>query len=330
MGSVRLAKEQGRRLVVISLLVGLFSPAQAAVPALERDALIAFYDSTNGDGWSKKTGWKTPPLAGDGFALPGKECTWYGVGCDSGETTVLDLDLPGNQLAGSLPPQLGNLANLEFLALYNNQLMGSIPPELENAAALLYVYLGNNELSGSIPPELGNLPGLVELSLYDNRLSGSIPPALAQLASLEILFLDGNDLSGSIPPQLGSLANLRVLFLFRNRLSGAIPPEIGSLASLETTYLNDNQLRGPLPLELLNLTGLLDASSNFCRNYLYTPDDALRSFLNAKQIGGDWESCQNAGPPLPVPALPVGVVWVLCLLLAGCAFLSLTRSDLSA
>jgi len=37
----------------------------------ERGALIALYNSTNGDGWNNNTGWKTPPLADDGFALPG-------------------------------------------------------------------------------------------------------------------------------------------------------------------------------------------------------------------------------------------------------------------
>ncbi|CAN0358934.1 unnamed protein product, partial [Scytosiphon promiscuus] len=42
---------------------------------------------------------------------------------------------------------------------------GPIPPELGNLAALQYLYLENNELSGPIPPELGSLSNLRKLDL---------------------------------------------------------------------------------------------------------------------------------------------------------------------
>jgi len=34
-------------------------------------------------------------------------------------------------------------------------------------------------------------------------------------------------------------------------------------------------------------------SLDICHNHLYTNDPALRDFLNSKQDGGDWESCQS-------------------------------------
>lgn len=34
-------------------------PALAAIPEAERLALIDLYNSTNGDGWTDKSGWKT-------------------------------------------------------------------------------------------------------------------------------------------------------------------------------------------------------------------------------------------------------------------------------
>ena len=43
----------------------------------------------------------------------------------------------------------------------------------------------------------------------------------------------------------------------------------------------------------MNLTNLSDNDSDICDNHLFTDNEALRDFLNSKQIGGDWESCQT-------------------------------------
>jgi hypothetical protein len=299
----RMAKRAGPLLVAACLLAGWFSAAHAAIPATERAALIAVYVDTNGDGWSSNTGWKAPPLAGDGFAMPGTECGWYSVWCDVGETTVWEIDLFDNLLSGSIPAALEDLSNLQYLILSSNQ------------------------LSGGIPPELGNLSTLLELRLYDNDLTGSIPPELGNLVNLEILWIDGNDLTGSIPPELGGLANLESLFLFNNQLSGSIPPQLGNLSVLQYLYLNGNALVGPVPIEMMNLSSLLDDWSNFCDNHLYTDDAALSSFLDTKQIGGDWASCQTAAP---VPAISNAGLLVLCTLLAGSALWAVGRSERAA
>jgi len=255
--------------------------ASGSIPPQERAALIALYKSTIGDNWYVNLGWKKPPLADDGFALPGTENTWWGITCDSGNTTVQSISLDGNNLnrrlppelgnlanlqkldlrfnhlCSSIPPELGNLANLQELHLEINQLSGSIPPELGNLANLQYLVLANNQLSGSIPPELGNLANLQGLYLELNQLSGSIPPELGNLANLQILRLSGNQLSGSITPELGNLANLQELFLELNQLIGSIPPELGNLANLHYLILVDNQLSGSIPPELGNLANLL-------------------------------------------------------------------------
>ncbi len=256
-------------LVIFAVLVMtcIFTNAYAKISEQERAALIALYNSTNGDSWTDNSGWETPD--GSAFTDPGTENTWYGVGCDDGNTMVEYLDLGSNQLTGSIPPQLGDLDNLQDLDLGSNQLTGSIPKELGNMDNLLYLWLDNNQLTGSIPPQLGDLNNLLELNLYHNQLTGSIPP------------------------QLGNLDNLKELDLGSNQLTGSIPKELGNMDNLLDLWLDDNQLCEPLPVELMNFTYL--AFIDFCNNYLYTDNADLRDFLNTKQEGGDWEGCQNTG-----------------------------------
>ena len=135
-----------------------------------------------------------------------------------------------------------------------------------------YLRLFTNQLTGSIPPELGNLPALQRLNVFNNQLTGSIPRELGNLSALQGLVLDDNRLTGSIPPELGNLSTLETLTLTSNQLSGYIPPQLASL------------------------TTLINSSSDFRTNALYTDNSALRDFLNLKQKGGDWQSTQTVVP----------------------------------
>ena len=100
-------------------------PAAATIPQAERQALIAIYNSANGDDWTNHTGWKTGPLHTDGFALPGTENKWFGVFCDQYNTTVQYLNFTNNKLAGTIPHEMGNLSNLIQLSFEDNNLTGS-------------------------------------------------------------------------------------------------------------------------------------------------------------------------------------------------------------
>ena len=209
-------------------------------------------------------------------------------------TGLKDLQLWQNQLTGNIPLALGNLINLEILSLEENLLIGQIPVALGGLTHLRHLSLAKNQLDGSIPHQLGNLTNLDDgLWLYQNDLSGSIPPELGNLIKLKTLALQVNHLDGSIPPELVSLTSLLTLNLFDNQLTGSIPSELGNLSNLQRLLLNDNQLSGEIPSSFIFLTSLQDDTSNFCNNSLYTNDTVLRDFLNTKQVGGDWESCQT-------------------------------------
>ncbi len=205
----------------------------------DRAALEALYHATDAPNWIASHNWLSDAPLGQ----------WLGVSTDaSGRVKHLGFD--DNRLSGEVPPELGDLANLEVLRLSYNQLSGEIPPQLGNLPNLRWLGLVGNRLSGEIPPELGNLTNLDVLELYDNQLSGEIPPELGNLSNLQWLELDNNQLSGEIPPELGNLTKLEWLELDNNQLSGGIPPEFGNLTKLDTLLLHENRLSGCVPIGL--------------------------------------------------------------------------------
>ena len=219
-------------------------------------ALHALYESTDGDNWLDNSGWDTT-------ATPTIEELngWFGVQVIQ---DWVDITLPGNNLTGMIPPELGQAAGLRNLWLPANQLSGSIPQELGQLTELETLILSHNLLTGSIHPELGQLLRLNVLSIELNELSGSIPPEIGQLSELRYLGLTVNRLSGTIPPELSQLSKLEGLRLSTNQFTGPIPPELGQLSELLALELADNQLTGPVPPELgqLSILTALDLSNN--------------------------------------------------------------------
>ena len=216
----------------------------SGIEARDCDLLVLFYSETNGANWTNNTGWLQTDTP----------CSWFGVSCVDGRVTVLDL--PENQLTGSIPNQLGLLSNLTNLHLYRNRLTGSIPVGVILLSDLTELNLSRNQLSGSIPTVLGDLSNLTRLELGGNQLTGSIPTHLAALTNLEEIHLYSNQLSGAIPSELGRLSNLTTLHLTDNELTGVIPSELGQLSNLTSLWLESNQLSGAIPAELGDLSNL--------------------------------------------------------------------------
>ena len=244
-------------------------PSAASNPGLVADceALLAARDTLAGSGTLNWSG-STAIAAWDGVTLSGSPLRVTSLVLSDSQLTgtippelgnlnnLERLNLTRNQLTGDIPPELSLLTNLQLLALGGNQLTGPIPTWLVNITNLEELYLWGNQFTGAIPPELGNLPGLVKLGLSRNQLTGGIPPQLSSLTNLRYFSLSDNQLSGPVPTWMGSLADLQELHLSQNQLTGPIPASLGGLANLEWLSLSQNQLSGAIPTELGSLSNL--------------------------------------------------------------------------
>ena len=248
----------------------VLAAAHAAIPVAERTVLLNLYTSTGGPAWSTNTNWN---------GASGTECTWHGVTCNVGGTSVTGIDLHFNNLTGSLPGNLQNLTNLASFDVYSNHLTGSIPaltgltnlssfwvssnqltgpiPALTGLTNLAYFVVTNNQLTGSIPV----LTGLTNLNTFissNNLLTWSIP-ALAGLTNLTYFVSSNNPLAGSIPA-LSGLTTMVDFEVSNNQLTGTIPALTG-LTNLTFFRVSGNQLTGSIPA-LTGLTNVFDFEAN--------------------------------------------------------------------
>lgn len=280
-----------------NVLLILFTYTAAGVTDDEFFALQSLYQSTNGDSWN----WDQPGIEWhfDGSTVY-NPCSdngnvWQGIRCSrnvqrcaseicqinalslpnenlngnlpsdiSSLTGLLELDLSGNYLRGTIPPEIGML-KLERLELYDNYFRGEIPLKIFNMTDLVVLDVEINFLEGVIPSEIGGLKNLNILYLRNNRLEGSIPPQFGMLIKLRFAFMENNEFDEEIPASIGSLRELRSLYLDSNYLTGPIPPSVGDLCKLVDLSLANNALTGSLPGSIGKLTNLdsIDIEDNY-------------------------------------------------------------------
>ena len=158
-----------------------------------------------------------------------KEFKYQGTIYDLYKETKLDLSYKGLTI---VPPEIGNLSNLQSLNLSTNQIT-ILPPEIGNLSQLQMLYLDNNQIAIS-HPEIGNLIQLRTLRLDNNQIA-ILPPEIGNLSRLQKLYLDNNQIT-TLPPEIGKLTNLKYFGLENNKIE-ILPPEIGNLKNLEDLYL---------------------------------------------------------------------------------------------
>ena len=143
----------------------------------EREALVDFYTSFNGDEWRFHDNWNE-----------GDPCTnqWFGIGCNT-EGNVISIHFFENHLNGTFPNNFHNLVHLKHLSIFNGD-TGYEGEENLNANCVKFML-----------DELGAHTELEELNLAWLTMQGSIPVDITSLTKIKFINLSNNELGGQFP-----------------------------------------------------------------------------------------------------------------------------------
>lgn len=250
----------------------------------ERDALVAFYNATNGNNWTRNDNWcSDKPIS-----------EWYGVSANIGFVEYLRLS--NNNLYGIIPHEIGDLTYLKGLFLSSDgpetpNKIQAFPESIGNLKNIEQIGLHGSIIGGQLPESMRNLTKLTELFLQGytdyntgeklsyEYITGEIPEWIGELTNLRDLELTSNNFSGPIPNSIFQLENLRVLHLSNNQLSGNIPQGLYK-TNLKIISLNHNNLSGSFPIDIRNLLDKKDyVNISFYENCLTgsIPDEVIKS-----------------------------------------------------
>ncbi|MCP4396914.1 MAG: PEP-CTERM sorting domain-containing protein [bacterium] len=203
------------------------------LPMTECEALVALYDSTDGAHWENNSGWFQNNTPCDG--------SWYGITCTPDSSHIQRIWLGQNNLSGPIPPEIGQLSELDELGLGVNHLTGQLPIQLTNLTKLQELYLFGNAIEGQLPSALGQLIHLRELNLGWNHLTGTIPETICNLSNLYNLSLNDNPLSGSLPECPACELSLQTLHFENTQICETEPVmaclDSGRIPDLGRSYL---------------------------------------------------------------------------------------------
>ena len=235
-------------------------PSAQTSPEADKEALIALFNATDGESWDRSGSWAGRAPTGE----------WDGVATDdNGRVTGLVL-----QGIPEIPPELGNLTNLESLNFFSNELSGEIPPEVGNLISLQELNLSQNQLEGCVSDFLfdrkyrrGDSSGRIASVDLPVCVTTENPDDAEALVALYASFGLTEWLGRDSPPihewegvtvdasgrvvglEIGSDKRLNQGELLE------IVTELGNIANLQSLYISGD-FGGEIPPELENLTNL--------------------------------------------------------------------------
>ena len=241
----------------------------------ELNVLTKLFEGTDGPNWRNNDNWLSNKSVNQ----------WFGITTNA-KGRVTRVELENNSLNGTLPGELGRLAELKALNFEaNSSLSGKLPRELTNLS-LETLQIGGTQLC--VPEDDEFHAWLMTVSPSSDVYNCEESVVLADRSVLAELYhatdgpnwknnsnwlsdepmgtwygvetdaegrvtnliLRNNQLTGSLPLELGRLKRLEILEVDRNHLTGDIPPELGQLAKLTSLSFENNQLSGVIPPDL--------------------------------------------------------------------------------
>jgi hypothetical protein len=191
------------------LLFTLFSLVlQAQVSQTERQALIDFYNATDGDNWTNNTNWDTDINSTSDVS------DWFGISTEIivGQKYIRAISLSDNNLVGTLP-DFKDLTKLLRLEIADNTISGEI--DIAKLPTTLQVLqLSINQLTGGFP-NLASLNDLLVVQLYNNKLTGVIS-------------------KGNFPTTIKSIS------IGLNQISGEL--DVSTFTNIETVIVHDTAI----------------------------------------------------------------------------------------
>lgn len=218
---------------------------------------------------------------------------------------VKELTLDALEGDSFVPKEIGDFKNLITLKVAETELE-SLPPEIGELANLKTIYISRNENLQSLPFSVAKLNRLENITIRYNP-SLRIPPAIFSHKSIKSVIILGQNLK-DVPNEIWNLKNitkleladnhltkisekinkmnsLEVLHLSQNNL-GSIPP-LNNLDRLTEIYLDNNNLkRLPNGLEQLNNLKRLSVKNNYLRDYA-VQKTIFPENLTALDLGGN-------------------------------------------
>jgi hypothetical protein len=206
-------------------------------PAVNRATLNDLYKSTGGPQWKVSTGWGTDS----------DYCTWYGVTCVyTNHNITTHIRLAQNNLVGTIPDNIGDLADLKVIDLSGNAISGTIPESLSTISTMVDINFSGNKLTGPLPEYI-----------YNQKVNVTYPIG----TTLRSINLEYNSITGPIPetwfgpPKVGAFPppnNLQVVNMRYNQITGDIPTSISTAFKLDTLLLSYNKMSGNITDTLLD------------------------------------------------------------------------------
>ncbi|KAI3993105.1 hypothetical protein MKX01_009848 [Papaver californicum] len=191
-------------------------------------------------------------------------CSYNGVFCAPALDnpcikTVAGIDLNHQNIAGSLPRELGLLTDFALFHINSKRFCGTVPEAFKNLRLLFELDISNNRFAGKFPSVVLCLPSLKFLDIRFNKFEGKVPSKLFDL-ELDALFINNNTFRFTIPDNFANstvpvlvLANnklkgtLNGIILLNNGLHSCLHPDIGNLNKLTVFDISFSNYVGPLP-----------------------------------------------------------------------------------